>query len=137
MSLILAIAGALLPILFVVGLGWLAARTNVMPGSAAGRFAAFVVTFALPLPLSLAAADAKPSDLSEFACILALAAGLIGTFAACIVPGRLVFHSQAFVRRDSQTFADLGIIHLAGPRLALSAGAGPASASPRRPSACS
>ena len=88
---LLAIAGALLPILFVVGLGWLAARTNVIPGSAAGHFAAFVVTFALPLSLFLAAANAKPSDLSDFAYILALVVGLIVTFAVGIVLGRLVF----------------------------------------------
>ena len=35
-----------------------------------------------------------------------------------------VFYSQTFVRRDSQTFADVGMIYLVGPRLALSAGAG-------------
>ena len=35
-----------------------------------------------------------------------------------------VFYSQTFVRHDSQTFADLGVIHLINSRLALSAGAG-------------
>lgn len=88
---ILAIAGALLPILFVVGLGWLAARTGVIPGSAAGHFAAFVVTFALPLSLFLAAAEAKPSDLSNVAYILSLVIGLIGTFGAGIALGKLLF----------------------------------------------
>jgi hypothetical protein len=35
-----------------------------------------------------------------------------------------VFYSQTAVRRDSQTFLDVGFIHLLGPRLSVSAGAG-------------
>ncbi len=91
---ILAIAGALLPILFVVGLGWLAACTNVIPGSVAGHFAALVVTFGVPLSLFLAAADAKPWDLSDFAYIFAVVVGLIVTFTVGIVLGRLVFKHE-------------------------------------------
>ena len=88
---ILAIAGALLPILFVVGLGWLAARTGIVPGSAAGHFAAFVATFALPLSLFVAAAQAKPPNLSNVAYVLSLVIGLIGTFGVGIALGRLFF----------------------------------------------
>lgn len=35
-----------------------------------------------------------------------------------------VFYSQTAARRDSQTFADLGVIHIINPRLSLSTGAG-------------
>ena len=88
---ILAIAGALLSILFVVGLGWLAARTGLIPSSAAGVFAAFVVDFALPLSLFLAAAQAKPSDLSNVGYILSLIIGLMITFGVGVALGKLVF----------------------------------------------
>ena len=88
---ILTIATALLPILFVVGLGYAAARANIIPSSAAGMFSKFVVDFALPLSLFLAAAKAKPSDLSNWRYGLALLAGLLGTFLVAAVVGRLVF----------------------------------------------
>ncbi len=85
------IAGALLPILFVVGLGYLAARLDIIPGSAAGNFAAFVVKLALPLSLFLAAAKAKPSDLSNTSYVLAFVVGFMATFVLGIVLGRFVF----------------------------------------------
>ncbi len=85
------IASALLPILFVVGLGYLAARLNIIPGSAAGHFAAFVVKLALPLSLFFAAATAKPSDLSNTSYVLAFVAGFMATFLLGIVLGRVVF----------------------------------------------
>ena len=85
------IASALLPILFVVGLGWLSARAGVIPSSAAGHFAKFTVTFALPLSLFLAATNATPSDLSNAAYVLAFVVGMIGTFGAGAALGWLVF----------------------------------------------
>lgn len=75
----------------MLGLGWLAARTGPIPGSAAGNFASLVVNFALPLSLFLAAAGAKPSDLSNPAYIASLFVGLVGTYAAGVALGLLVF----------------------------------------------
>ena len=77
-----------MPTLLVVGPSWRAARTG---GSATGRFAAFVVTFALSLSLLLAAELAELSDLSNVAYSLSLVIGLIGTFGAGIALGELFF----------------------------------------------
>ena len=88
---ILTIATALLPILFVVGLGYLAAYADIIPSSAAGILSKLVVDFALPLSLFLAAAKASPSDLSNWRYGLALLAGLLGTFVVAAVVGRFVF----------------------------------------------
>ncbi len=88
---IATIASALLPILFVVGLGYAAAWAGIIPSSAAGMFSKFVVNFALPLSLFLAAAKAKPSDLSNWHYGLALLAGLLGTFLVAAVVGHFVF----------------------------------------------
>ncbi|WP_375410939.1 AEC family transporter [uncultured Methylobacterium sp.] len=85
------IASALLPILFVVGLGYVAARWNIIPGNAAGAFAAFVVKLALPLSLFLAAAKANPSDLSNTSYVLAFVVGFMATFAIGIVLGYFMF----------------------------------------------
>lgn len=85
------ISGALLPILFVVGLGYAMARLKIIPGSAAGTFAAFVVKLALPLSLFLVAAKAKPSDLSDTSFVLAFVVGFMATFAIGLLLGKLVF----------------------------------------------
>ena len=88
---ILTIATALLPILFVVGLGYVAARADIIPSCGAGILSKFVVDFALPLSLFLAAAKASPSDLSNWRYGLALLAGLLGTFVVAAVVGCFVF----------------------------------------------
>ena len=107
---ILAIASALLPILFVVGLGWLAARMTIVPSGAAGHFATFVVTFALPLSLFLAAANAKPSDLADWRFVLALALGIAGTFVVGALLSRFVFRHDlraASIQGQSCSFPNM------------------------------
>ncbi len=88
------IAAALLPIIFVVGLGYAAAWADIIPSSAAGVFSKLVVDFALPLSLFLAAAKSKPSDLSNWRYSVALLAGLLGTFVIAALVGRLVFRND-------------------------------------------
>lgn len=105
-----AIASALLPILFVVFLGWLAARTKIIPSSAAGTLAAFVVNFALPLSLFLAAADAKTSDLANWRYVLALVVGIAGTFIVGFVLSKLVFKHDlraAAIQAQSCSFPNM------------------------------
>lgn len=105
-----AIASALLPILFVVGLGYLAAYLAIIPSKAAGTLAAFVVNFALPLSLFLAAAKAKPSDLANWRYLLALAAGIIGTFILGIALSRFVFKRnwrEAAIQGQSCSFPNM------------------------------
>jgi predicted permease len=85
------IFSALLPILFVAFLGWLAVRMKLFGPHSTTTLSTFVVRFALPLALFLAAAQAKPSELTEAAYIASLAAGLIGTYVLGILLGRFVF----------------------------------------------
>lgn len=85
------IFSAMLPIVFVAFLGWLAVRMELFGPNSITTLSTFVVRFALPLALFLAAARAKPSDLTDAAYIASLAAGLIGTYVLGILLGRFVF----------------------------------------------
>jgi malonate transporter len=85
------ILSALLPILFAAFLGWLAGRMRLFGPDATTTLSTFVVRFALPLSLFLAAAHTKPSQLTDAAYAASLAAGLLGTYALGILLGSLVF----------------------------------------------
>lgn len=88
---IAVIFSALLPILFVAILGWLAVRMKLFGTQSTTTLSTFVVRFALPLALFFAAALAKPAELTDAAYIASLAAGLIGTYVLGILLGRFVF----------------------------------------------
>lgn len=85
------ILGGLLPILFVAFLGWLAGRIGLFGPKSTTTLSTFVVNFALPLSLFLAAARAKPEQLTDRAYGASLAAGLLGTYLLGILVARLVF----------------------------------------------
>lgn len=85
------ILSGLLPILFVAFLGWLAGRMGFFGPRATTTLSTFVVSFALPLALFLAAARTKPADLTNAAYAASLAAGLVGTYVLGIAAGRLLF----------------------------------------------
>lgn len=85
------ILGGLLPILFVAFLGWLAGRIGLFGPKSTTTLSTFVVNFALPLSLFLAAARAKPEQLTDGAYAASLAAGLLGTYLLGIVVAHLVF----------------------------------------------
>jgi malonate transporter and related proteins len=81
-----------LPILFVVFLGWLAVRMKLFGAQSTTTLSTFVVRFALPLALFLAATLAKARRAHRDAAYIAsLAAGLIGTYVLGILLGRFVF----------------------------------------------
>ena len=82
---------SLTPIVFVVALGWLAGRTKLMPHGSSTVLARFVIKFALPFALFVAAATAKPSELFHPAFVAALATGIFGVYVAALAIGRLVF----------------------------------------------
>lgn len=88
---IATILSGLLPILFVAFLGWLAGRMGLFGPKSTTTLSTFVVSFALPLSLFLAAAHAKPEQLTDAAYAGSLAAGLLGTYVLGILLGRLVF----------------------------------------------
>jgi len=89
------ILSALTPILFVVGLGWLGGITGLMPEKSSLVLARFVIEFALPIGLFLAAAQANPAELFRPEFLLALAAGLVGMFIVGYLASRVLFkHSR-------------------------------------------
>jgi len=85
------ILGALLPILFVALLGWVAGHLALFGPKATATLSTFVVRFALPLSLFLAAMRTKPEQLMNVRYLSSLAVGLIGTFLVGILLGRLMF----------------------------------------------
>ena len=91
MTLFLTILSALAPIIFVTALGWFAGARGIFKPEATGVIAAFVVKFALPLSLFVAAARAKPSDILNLPYVGALFVGMVGCFALTALLGRLVF----------------------------------------------
>jgi len=83
------IAQALAPIVFVTALGWCAGRWRVMPAEASKILAAFVVTFALPISLFLAAAKTRPEQILDLPYVATLATGLIGVWLLGLALGRV------------------------------------------------
>jgi malonate transporter and related proteins len=95
MTLFYTILTALAPIIFVTALGWFAGARGIFKPEASGVIATFVVKFALPLALFVAAAKAKPSDILNPPYLGALVVGMVGCFALTAALGRFVFkHSS-------------------------------------------
>ena len=91
-----AIPQALVPICFCILLGWIAGRTKLMPVEHGRALARFVVLFALPIALFLAAAKANPADIFNFKILLALLVGFGITFLTGLIAGHRLFrHQQA------------------------------------------
>lgn len=90
------IAHALAPIIFCIFLGWLAGKLKMMPVEYARAMARFVVLFALPIALFLAAAKANPADIFNVRILLALLVGFGLTFLIGWIAGhRLFAHGEA------------------------------------------
>ncbi len=85
------ILAALLPIIFVVALGLLAARFGVIQKSAAPQFAAFVVRFALPIALFAGVLKISRAQLVNGHFIVGMLLGLMIPYAITIAIGRLAF----------------------------------------------
>ncbi|MDQ7912654.1 AEC family transporter [Pseudomonas sp. 102515] len=82
------ISQALAPIVFVTLLGWCAGRWKVLPQTASKPLATFVVTFALPIALFLAAAHTRPEQILNLPYVATLATGLIGSWLLGLLLGR-------------------------------------------------
>jgi len=67
----------LVPVAFVIALGWLAGRWKNLDASQNGLFAAFVVLFTLPADLFVGAARASPAEIENWGFLLGLALGLV------------------------------------------------------------
>jgi hypothetical protein len=85
------ILAALLPVVFVIGLGLLAAHLHIVEKAAAPEFAEFIVRFALPIALFGGVLKISPAQIENGSYIVAMAVGLMIPYAIAFVIGRLVF----------------------------------------------
>ncbi|MBB3539313.1 MULTISPECIES: AEC family transporter [unclassified Rhizobium] len=87
---------SLAPIAFCITLGWMAGKLGMMPIEYGRALARFVVLFALPIALFLAAAKANPADIFNARILLSLLIGFGLTFLIGWAAGHLLFkHGEA------------------------------------------
>ncbi|SDG90486.1 AEC family transporter [Paraburkholderia phenazinium] len=85
------ILNGLLPIAFVIVLGWLSARIGLLKHDDAGVLATLVIRFALPFALFEGAVKTSPEKLHNVGFALCLTLGLMGTYLIALGVGRFVF----------------------------------------------
>jgi predicted permease len=88
---ILTILNGLLPVAFVIVLGWLAGHLGLLKHADAGVLATFVIRFALPMALFMGAINTAPEKLGDPRLALCLTFGLMGTYVVALAVGRLLF----------------------------------------------
>ncbi|CAB3767153.1 AEC family transporter [Paraburkholderia humisilvae] len=86
------ILAALLPVVFVVALGLLAAKYNIVPKTSAPVFADFVVRFALPLALLNGVLKTSPSAIENVPYLISMLVGLMIPYAIGFAIMRWLFH---------------------------------------------
>jgi malonate transporter and related proteins len=107
------ILAALLPVVFVVSLGVLAARFQIVPKTAAPVFADFVVRFALPLALLAGVLKISPSAIENGAYLLSMFVGLM-------LPYAIGFSVTRWLFRRSLSESALAALVCAFPSMAYS-----------------
>jgi predicted permease len=85
------ILNGLLPVAFVIMLGWLSARIGLLKHGDADVFATLVIRFALPFALFEGAVRTSPDKLHNVGFALCLTLGLMGTYVIALGIGRFVF----------------------------------------------
>jgi len=85
------ISNGLLPVAFVIVLGWLSGRLGLLQHADARVLATVVVRFALPLALFEGAVKTSPDKLNNVGLALTLTFGLMGTYLIALLVGRFVF----------------------------------------------
>jgi malonate transporter len=85
------ILNGLLPVAFVILLGWLSARIGLLKHDDAGVLATLVIRFALPFALFEGAVKTPPEKLHNVGFALCLTLGLMGTYLIALAVGRFVF----------------------------------------------
>jgi hypothetical protein len=85
------ILAALLPVVFVVALGLLAAKLSIMEQSSAPMFADFVVRFALPLVLLGGVLKISPAAIENGPYLLAMLLGLMVPYVIAFGIAKLLF----------------------------------------------
>jgi malonate transporter len=82
---------ALLPVVFVVGLGLLAAHFGIIAKASAPMFADFVVRFALPIALLGGVLNISPAAIENGPYVLTMIVGLMVPYAVALGVGRAIF----------------------------------------------
>lgn len=95
---------ALLPVVVVVLLGWLAGKLALLKREDAGVLATYVMSFALPLSLFEGARSTPPSQLLNYGLFATLALAIVGTFVLAAAIGRFV------LKHDVKTSAIQGLV---------------------------
>jgi malonate transporter and related proteins len=85
------ILNGLLPIAFVILLGWLSGRMGLLKHDDAGVLATLVIRFALPFALFEGAVKTSPDKLHNVGFALCLTLGLMGVYVIALGVGRFVF----------------------------------------------
>jgi predicted permease len=84
------ILAALLPVVFVVALGLLAAHLRIVEKAAAPEFAEFIVRFALPIALFGGVLKISPAQIENGPYLVAMTVGLMIPYVIALVIGRFV-----------------------------------------------
>jgi len=85
------ILNGLLPVAFVISLGWLSCRLGLLKHEDAGVLATLVIRFALPFALFFGAVKTPPEKLADTGFVFALLFGLMGGYLVALCVGRFVF----------------------------------------------
>ncbi len=85
------ILNGLLPVAFVIMLGWSSGRLSLLKHEDAGVLATLVIRFALPFALFEGAVRTSPDKLENVGFALCLTLGLMGTYLIALGVGRFVF----------------------------------------------
>jgi malonate transporter and related proteins len=86
---------ALVPVVFVVALGWLVGRLGVLNPERIRSITTFIVTVALPAALFAGVFNFAPSQLENVRYLFTLVVALMGTWALGFVLSRIVFRGTA------------------------------------------
>ena len=85
---------ALVPVVFVAGLGWLVGRLGILDPQRIRSITTFIVTVALPAALFVGVFSFSPSQLENGSYLLTMAVTLMGTWAVGFALSRIVFRSS-------------------------------------------
>ncbi len=85
------ILNGLLPVAFVIFLGWLACRIGLLKHDDAGVLATLVIRFALPFALFIGAVKTPPEKLENLGFGACLTFGLMGGYLIALLVGRYLF----------------------------------------------
>lgn len=91
MSLLLVIVNALVPIAFVMLLGWLAGRLRLLKGESSGALAVLALDFCLPSLLFIATAGMSMDELRDWRFFLGIAFGLLAIYVVALIVSRIFF----------------------------------------------